>query len=339
VRGRAAAGLGGAALAGALTLLGCGSAVRVFLDLPQRARAAPVAFDSLSVAERRASVAVFEPAPIEAVTDVDSALALLPRDHAGGIDWVAAERTGTIRPRSSRQGPLPDSMGGFSYDFYVWDGDGPEAFFPHSTHSKWLSCQTCHPSVYRYRREGRPGINPHGPESCGRCHGSIAFRIQACERCHDQAELPPARQEPQRSSTIWFRRDSASLAQSAVGVGEGSYPSAFFPHFEHRIRYRCKACHVEAFPLDTVSAAMTLTEAHESQKCGGCHNGGQAFAIDPNACERCHVTSAEAAAARDSVARRVDEPDLEAGRRNPQGPRPRLRGADGTADPGGGPAR
>ena len=289
----------------------CGSVVRVFLDLPERQPPQPMALDS-ATAERLVGARPPElpPPAIESIHDVDSVLALLPRDHAGAIDWVAADRNGTIRPRATRRDAPPDSTSGFGYDFYIWDGDGPEAFFPHSTHSRWLACETCHGSIYRYRDRTRPSANPHGSESCGRCHGSIAFRIQDCERCHQQADLPPARQGPVRSSTIHFQRpDSAALAQrSAVSPGAKLYPPAFFPHFEHRLRYRCKACHEEPFALDGRSAVLTQEEAHGSGTCGSCHNGRDAFAAGLGSCERCHASSPSAVAARDSIARRVDTP-------------------------------
>lgn len=60
--------------------------------------------------------------------------------------------------------------------------------FPHKAHTEWLACGNCHVGLYQMQR----GVNAVGMvkitegESCGVCHGSVAFPLDDCQRCHSQ---------------------------------------------------------------------------------------------------------------------------------------------------------
>ncbi|HSG82135.1 MAG TPA: c(7)-type cytochrome triheme domain-containing protein, partial [Gemmatimonadota bacterium] len=160
--------------------ISCSSAASIFLDIPEARDEQP----SPATAQPRQATAV--PAlsqdttsprpPIEFVLRRDSVLALLPRDGAGNVDWLAALRDGTIRPRSARPGQEPPDQAGFRYDF-KYQGANPmlDASFPHSGHVDWVSCQSCHPAIYPYRNPEITMAEINGGESCGRCHGKVAF--------------------------------------------------------------------------------------------------------------------------------------------------------------------
>ena len=60
-----------------------------------------------------------------------------------------------------------------------------------------------------------------------------------------------------------------------------------FPHWFHRIRFRCKVCHTElGFRMRAGSNDVQMTDILDGRFCGMCHNG--AIAWGPERCELCH---------------------------------------------------
>lgn len=60
-----------------------------------------------------------------------------------------------------------------------------------------------------------------------------------------------------------------------------------FPHWFHRIRFRCKVCHAElGFKMRAGSNNITMTEIIEGRFCGACHNNDIAWS--PERCDLCH---------------------------------------------------
>ena len=60
-----------------------------------------------------------------------------------------------------------------------------------------------------------------------------------------------------------------------------------FPHWFHRIRFRCKVCHADlGFKLKAGSNEITMAKIIEGQYCGACHNGEIAWSIEN--CDVCH---------------------------------------------------
>jgi c(7)-type cytochrome triheme protein len=60
-----------------------------------------------------------------------------------------------------------------------------------------------------------------------------------------------------------------------------------FPHWFHRIRFRCKVCHAElGFKMRAGSNPITMTEIIEGRYCGACHNNDIAWS--PENCDLCH---------------------------------------------------
>lgn len=66
----------------------------------------------------------------------------------------------------------------------------------------------------------------------------------------------------------------------------GPLTPAYFPHWVHRIKYKCYACHDELFPMQR-AANPTMAAMAKGESCGTCHNGKIAFGVDT--CQRCHV--------------------------------------------------
>lgn len=60
-----------------------------------------------------------------------------------------------------------------------------------------------------------------------------------------------------------------------------------FPHWFHRIRFRCKVCHAElGFKMRAGSNLITMADIIDGRFCGACHNGEIAWS--PENCDLCH---------------------------------------------------
>jgi c(7)-type cytochrome triheme protein len=71
--------------------------------------------------------------------------------------------------------------------------------------------------------------------------------------------------------------------------GGTSPPPAVFPHWIHRIRFKCYACHPTIFEMKAGANAITMDEIREGKFCGTCHNGKIAWEVSFDTCNRCHV--------------------------------------------------
>ena len=141
---------------------------------------------------------------------------------------------------------------------------------------------------------------------CGECHGKVAFSVlSGCERCHTKLALPPNRAKPELIGTITLARSGIidtttrapgdTVARAPGGVSVASLPAARFPHWVHRIRYACKACHMELFEPKAGANRITMSDINKGQFCGACHDGKSAFRAGFGTCDRCHVPAAPAA--------------------------------------------
>lgn len=59
-----------------------------------------------------------------------------------------------------------------------------------------------------------------------------------------------------------------------------------FPHWIHRIRYKCKLCHEEIFEIEAGKNATTMKKIVGGESCGTCHNGEISWDVEK--CELCH---------------------------------------------------
>ncbi len=134
------------------------------------------------------------PLPVELARTWEEAARILPRDKEGQVDWGRALAAGTIAPRPApgRAGPLQAVLD--------WDvvrvpeaGEMFKVVFPHAAHTGWLACASCHPAPFAARRGATPmsmdRIN--AGELCGACHGTVAFPVTACGRCHPAMAAEP----------------------------------------------------------------------------------------------------------------------------------------------------
>jgi c(7)-type cytochrome triheme protein len=60
-----------------------------------------------------------------------------------------------------------------------------------------------------------------------------------------------------------------------------------FPHWFHRIRFRCKVCHADiGFKFQAGGNEINMVKIIDGQFCGACHNGDIAWS--PENCNLCH---------------------------------------------------
>jgi c(7)-type cytochrome triheme protein len=60
-----------------------------------------------------------------------------------------------------------------------------------------------------------------------------------------------------------------------------------FPHWFHRIRFRCKVCHSDlGFKFKAGGNDINMLKIIDGQYCGACHNGSVAWSVEN--CDLCH---------------------------------------------------
>jgi c(7)-type cytochrome triheme protein len=60
-----------------------------------------------------------------------------------------------------------------------------------------------------------------------------------------------------------------------------------FPHWFHRVRFRCKVCHADlGFQFKAGGNKINMLKIIDGQYCGACHNGEIAWSVEN--CNLCH---------------------------------------------------
>lgn len=60
-----------------------------------------------------------------------------------------------------------------------------------------------------------------------------------------------------------------------------------FPHWFHRIRFRCKVCHADlGFKFEAGGNEINMLKIIDGEYCGACHNGDIAWSVEN--CDLCH---------------------------------------------------
>ncbi len=68
---------------------------------------------------------------------------------------------------------------------------------------------------------------------------------------------------------------------------EAKVGAVIFPHWFHRIRFRCKVCHEAIFKMKKGANDIDMEKISSGKQCGVCHDGRIAW--DPLYCDRCHA--------------------------------------------------
>jgi c(7)-type cytochrome triheme protein len=113
----------------------------------------------------------------------------LPRESAGAaVNWGQALEQGFINPRGDI---LRDVKPKIRKDDILMPKTGIELVvrFPHKQHTQWVDCKNCHDEIFQAQAGATPNVNMFTilqGESCGVCHGAVAFPLTECKRCHSE---------------------------------------------------------------------------------------------------------------------------------------------------------
>lgn len=83
--------------------------------------------------------------------------------------------------------------------------------------------------------------------------------------------------------------DDLVLPRAEDSMSVESQPASIFPHWVHRVRYRCDACHDRLFRMELGATEINMKLMKEGGSCGTCHDGKRAFGVGFDTCQRCHV--------------------------------------------------
>ena len=128
---------------------------------------------------------------VDLLQEPREALSALPRDTIGNqVDWVKAIEEGKVTPLAKI---LPDTKVDMLDSEVIMSrtGEMPMVRFPHRAHTRWLACDNCHEELFR-TESGATQVNMFkilAGESCGLCHGSVAFPVTECRRCHNVSRV------------------------------------------------------------------------------------------------------------------------------------------------------
>jgi len=82
------------------------------------------------------------------------------------------------------------------------------------------------------------------------------------------------------------RAEYGDIVINNYSDGAGMRP-AIFPHWFHRVRFRCKVCHADlGFKFKAGGNDINMVKIIDGQFCGACHNGELAWSVEN--CNLCH---------------------------------------------------
>lgn len=103
---------------------------------------------------------------------------------------------------------------------------------------------------------------------------------------------PPAGDTPDGESPAVTGRQADERAPGDLILDRKTRAMGFdpvvFPHWRHRIHFRCYVCHVQVFDMKRGASAITMEKMNKGEFCGKCHNGKVAFNVEFQNCARCH---------------------------------------------------
>ena len=82
------------------------------------------------------------------------------------------------------------------------------------------------------------------------------------------------------------RAEYGDVVINSYSTAAGMRP-VVFPHWFHRVRFRCKVCHGDlGFKFQAGGNQINMLKIIDGQFCGACHDGGVAWAVEN--CSLCH---------------------------------------------------
>lgn len=87
---------------------------------------------------------------------------------------------------------------------------------------------------------------------------------------------------------VAMETDYGDIVFSRKTPGADEIPPAVFPHWAHRINFKCYVCHDAIFQMKAGANSITMEDMQQGKVCGACHNGKIAFPAGFDTCDRCH---------------------------------------------------
>lgn len=105
------------------------------------------------------------------------------------VDWVKSMQKGQIKPLYDYKDPSKQPMPMNMNIVMQVKGSMPNVVFPHKPHTQILDCSNCHDAIFIPKKGGNPMSMAEIMlgQKCGVCHGSVAFPITECKRCHSDS--------------------------------------------------------------------------------------------------------------------------------------------------------
>jgi c(7)-type cytochrome triheme protein len=122
-------------------------------------------------------------------------MATLDRARFGNnTDWVTSFQSKKITPRWERANPFAEGMVMDLDILRVPKSAVQDVLFPHKQHTEWLDCSNCHPAIFVPQKGANIISMPLIllGQKCGVCHGTVAFPVSECNKCHSQKKAAPA---------------------------------------------------------------------------------------------------------------------------------------------------
>ena len=129
---------------------------------------------------------VSSPAPAELQSRADYLQGLPPAEYGNRVDWVQALETGKIEPKGDISAEVEPEVLDLDIVMPV-KASMDHVRFSHKIHTQWLTCESCHAGLFEME-QGTSEMSKAkmiAGENCGVCHGSVAFPIDDCKRCHN----------------------------------------------------------------------------------------------------------------------------------------------------------
>ena len=90
------------------------------------------------------------------------------------------------------------------------------------------------------------------------------------------------------SPTGRVEAEVGDIAFTRKTPGTEEIPPALFPHFLHRMQFKCYVCHDAVIVMKAGANEISMDAIQEGKFCGTCHNGKVAFQSTFESCPRCH---------------------------------------------------
>jgi c(7)-type cytochrome triheme protein len=82
------------------------------------------------------------------------------------------------------------------------------------------------------------------------------------------------------------RSEYGDIVLNSYAESAGMRP-VVFPHWFHRVRFRCKVCHGDlGIKFQAGGNQINMLKIIDGQFCGACHDGGLAWSVEN--CDLCH---------------------------------------------------